>query len=296
MPSRDARAQRAGVRCVRGRALPPAQLPLPLLAWPGPVLHSRAFCTCSVTSSEQQKRPGPREQPRRELQTRGVECPLPSLEGLCSPKSYSEAFRPDSGIAHPTQTPACPTGRKGDLHPCQAQPVATQFLPHTTASQFYLCPSPCMLPRGDSGTPRNSPPPTHTPSAGISRPRGAGDPSPSAACAARQCHAATHFRHTHTCRLKITCTGPGLDKCSSQHFPLVVPEKLTLVCDMLEAFFLVIFKKKTPDLQETTHKNTHQAHLLHAEPCGLTQLPRSRAQVASPQLDSPGAAVGAQRG
>lgn len=174
--------------------------------------------------------------------------------------------------------------------------MATQFLPHTTASQFYLCPSPCMLPRGDSGTPRASPPPTHTPSAGISRPRGAGDPSPSAACAARQCHAATHFRHTHTCRLKITCTGPGLNKCSSQHFPLVVPEKLTLVCDMLEAFFLVIFKKKTPDLQETTHKNTHQAHLLHAEPCGLTQLPRSRAQVASPQLDLPGAAVGAQRG
>lgn len=142
MPSRDARAQRAGVRCVRGRALPPAQLPLPLLAWPGPVLHSRAFCTCSVTSSEQQKRPGPREQPRRELQSRGGGCPLPSLEGLRSPKSYSEAFRPDSGIAHPTQTPACPTGRKGDLHPCQAQPVATQFLPHTTASQFYLCPSP----------------------------------------------------------------------------------------------------------------------------------------------------------
>lgn len=39
---------------------------------------------------------------------------------------------------------------------------ATRFLPHTTACQFYLCPSPCIFPRGDSGTPRASPPPrTH---------------------------------------------------------------------------------------------------------------------------------------
>lgn len=151
----------------------------PLPAWPGPVLHSRAFCICSVTSStKQQRRPSPREQPRGGR-------PLPSLEGLHSPKSYSEAFRPDSWLVQLHSDTSLSYWQEGEPAPVPGPASGNQVPASHHGLSVLPLSQPLALwsrrpvrplhpPPGRLQYPTCFPTSTYTPSVGVSRPLAAG--------------------------------------------------------------------------------------------------------------------------
>lgn len=185
--------------------------------------------------------------------------------------------------------------------------------PHTTACQFYFCPSLVehhwtsqarVLPLGYTGSARASPTRPCACLVCVSRPlkqlghgsRGARlrvgearDWGPGLLPLTPLLHISVLLPPTsNTYHLKPTSTGPGLDKYSAQHFLPAAPEKLTLVHDTLEDTLFVHLLKP---------KNTSQAHLpTYAEPCSLIQLPSSKARKLAPNKLLHRAVVLAHRG
>lgn len=157
--------------------------------------------------------------------------------------------------------------------------------PHATACQFYFCPSPCcstgparplhpslgltlvlhVLLRPSTCIPGVSPGLTHSWDTGVwkqgSEPvRRAAGIVFSLQCLYCTCVSLPPTSNTY--HLKTMGTGPGLDKPSGQHFPPAVPEKLTLVHDMLEDILFVDLLK---NITLTNHSQKPQlstsAHL-----------------------------------